>query len=52
VNAIRGDFTNLVITADLNLTDVLSNLTKPVPGGVPPTRQPASSSAGVPGAGG
>jgi phospholipid/cholesterol/gamma-HCH transport system substrate-binding protein len=52
VNGIRGDYTNLVITADLNLTDVLSNLTKPAAPGVSPIPQKQSFTVGVPGAGG
>ncbi|MEO6702416.1 MAG: MCE family protein [Jatrophihabitantaceae bacterium] len=36
VNGVRGDYTNLYISADLNLSDLLDNLLKPVPAGVPP----------------
>jgi phospholipid/cholesterol/gamma-HCH transport system substrate-binding protein len=35
VNGVRGDYTNLYITADLNLSDLLDNLLKPVPVSVP-----------------
>lgn len=35
VNGIRGDYTNLYISADLNLSDLLNNLLKPVPAGLP-----------------
>lgn len=52
VNGIRGDYTNLYVTADLNLTDLLSNLLTPVPKGS--TSQSAYSSplsATIPGAG-
>jgi len=35
VNGIRGDYTNLYVTADLNLSDLLDNLLKPTPPGLP-----------------
>ena len=35
VNGVRGDYTNLYISADLNLSDLLNNLLKPVPAGQP-----------------
>ncbi len=37
VDGIRGDYTNLYLTADLNLGDLLNNLLKTVPIGVPTT---------------
>jgi phospholipid/cholesterol/gamma-HCH transport system substrate-binding protein len=39
VNGVRGDYTNLYISADLNLSDLLDNLLKPVPTGTPPIPQ-------------
>ncbi|MGI8667606.1 MAG: MCE family protein [Jatrophihabitans sp.] len=39
VDGVRGDYTNLYISADLNLSDLLNNLLKPVPGGVVPIPQ-------------
>jgi phospholipid/cholesterol/gamma-HCH transport system substrate-binding protein len=36
VNGVRGDYTNLYISADLNLSDLLDNLLKPVPVGQVP----------------
>ncbi len=44
VNGIKGDYTNLYLSADLNLSDLLDNLLKP-----PPT--PLSGNAGGQGAG-
>ncbi|MDQ1742147.1 MAG: phospholipid/cholesterol/gamma-HCH transport system substrate-binding protein [Pseudonocardiales bacterium] len=41
VNGIRGDYTNLFLTADLNLTDLLDNLLTPPPVPLPATRQAA-----------
>jgi phospholipid/cholesterol/gamma-HCH transport system substrate-binding protein len=35
VNGIKGDYTNLYVTADLNLSDLLDNLLKPTPPGLP-----------------
>jgi phospholipid/cholesterol/gamma-HCH transport system substrate-binding protein len=35
VNAVRGDYTNLQITADLNLSDLLNNLLGQAPAGAP-----------------
>ncbi|HEX2903567.1 MAG TPA: MCE family protein [Jatrophihabitans sp.] len=35
VDGIRGDYTNLYLTADLNLSDLLDNLLKTVPAGLP-----------------
>lgn len=52
-NGVRGDYTNLWVTADLDLSTVLNNLGKPVPTGVNPT--PATRSAAeheIPGLGG
>ena len=43
VDGIRGDYTNLYLSADLNLSDLLDNLLKTVPVGVPTT--PAGQSA-------
>lgn len=43
VDGIRGDYTNLYLTADLNLGDLLDNLLKTVPVGVPTT--PATQGA-------
>lgn len=37
VDGIRGDYTNLYLTADLNLSDLLDNLLKTVPTGLDPT---------------
>jgi len=52
VNGIRGDYTNLYITADLNLSDLLSNLSTPVPAHRAPLPQKKSaSSAVIPGVG-
>ena len=45
VNGIRGDYTNLYISADLNLSDLLNNLLKPVPVGLPPS--PKANAAGA-----
>jgi phospholipid/cholesterol/gamma-HCH transport system substrate-binding protein len=35
VNGIRGDYTNLYVSADLNLSDLLDNLLTPAPPGLP-----------------
>ena len=35
VNGVKGDYTNLYLTADLNLTHLLDNLLKPPPTGLP-----------------
>jgi len=35
VNGVKGDYTNLYLTMDLNLSDLLNNLLKPVPTGEP-----------------
>ena len=37
VDGIRGDYTNLYLSADLNLSDLLNNLLKTVPVGLPTT---------------
>ncbi|MDQ2957071.1 MAG: MCE family protein [Actinomycetota bacterium] len=53
VNGIRGDYTNLYISADLNLSDLLNNLLKPVPIGVPPIpKQNSATAAPITGLGG
>lgn len=44
VDGIRGDYTNLYLSADLDLSDLLNNLLKPVPVGLPTT--PTGHSAG------
>jgi phospholipid/cholesterol/gamma-HCH transport system substrate-binding protein len=36
VNGIKGDYTNLYVSADLNLSDLLNNLLSPKPVGQPP----------------
>ncbi|MDQ1722068.1 MAG: phospholipid/cholesterol/gamma-HCH transport system substrate-binding protein [Pseudonocardiales bacterium] len=46
VNGVRGDYTNLFLTADLNLTHLLDNLLKPPPAPLPATQQAKSSPAG------
>ncbi len=51
VNGVKGDYTNLYISGDLNLSDLLNNLLTPVPTGQPPTVA-STSGAVVPGAGG
>lgn len=44
VNGVRGDYTNLYITGDLNLSDLLNNLLTPVAGQLPvPVTQSGSS---------
>ena len=45
VDGIRGDYTNLYLTADLNLSDLLNNLLKTVPIGVPTTPVGQSANA-------
>ncbi|HTZ42882.1 MAG TPA: MCE family protein [Jatrophihabitans sp.] len=45
VNGIKGDYTNLYLTADLNLSDLLDNLLTKVPVGEP--ANPAPSQAGT-----
>jgi phospholipid/cholesterol/gamma-HCH transport system substrate-binding protein len=35
VNGVKGDYTNLYLSADLDLSDLLNNLLKPVPVGLP-----------------
>lgn len=47
VNGVKGDYTNLYLTADLNLSHLLDNLLK-----LPPTPLPATQQAPSPGAGG
>ena len=37
VDGISGDYTNLYLSADLNLSDLLNNLLKTVPVGLPTT---------------
>ncbi|MEO7263130.1 MAG: MCE family protein [Jatrophihabitantaceae bacterium] len=44
VNGVKGDYTNLFLTADLNLTHLLDNLLKPPP--LPATQQAQSPGAG------
>ena len=44
VNGVRGDYTNLYISADLNLSDLLDNLLKPAP--VSPPALPKVKDAG------
>jgi len=52
-NGIRGDYTNLYVTADLNLTNILSNLTSPTPTGVDATPGVnAAKHSEIPGLGG
>ncbi|HEV2888718.1 MAG TPA: MCE family protein [Jatrophihabitans sp.] len=46
VNGIKGDYTNLFLTADLNLTHLLDNLLKPPPVPVPATQQADSTGSG------
>ncbi len=45
VNGVKGDYTNLYVTADLNLSDLLDNLLKPVPVGQLPVPRPQSATA-------
>ncbi|MDQ1733206.1 MAG: phospholipid/cholesterol/gamma-HCH transport system substrate-binding protein [Pseudonocardiales bacterium] len=53
VDGVRGDYTNLFVSADLNLTDLLDNLLSPAPPGTPAAQSPLKGSpALVPGAGG
>lgn len=53
VNGVRGDYTNLYISADLNLSDLLNNLLKPPPVGIPPVPQThTAASTALPGLGG
>jgi phospholipid/cholesterol/gamma-HCH transport system substrate-binding protein len=49
VNGIKGDYTNLYLTMDLNLSDLLDNLLKPVPAGLSSggTGQSAPSTGGI-----
>jgi len=51
VNGIKGDYTNLYVTADLNLSDLLDNLLKPTPPGLPAGSSQAGTSS-VPNLGG
>jgi phospholipid/cholesterol/gamma-HCH transport system substrate-binding protein len=46
VNGVKGDYTNLFLTADLNLTHLLDNLLKPPAIPLPATEQASSSGAG------
>jgi phospholipid/cholesterol/gamma-HCH transport system substrate-binding protein len=48
VDGVRGDYTNLYVTTDLNLTTLLNNLLKPVPPGVP-LNSASNSAATIPG---
>ena len=54
VNGVKGDYTNLFMTADLNLTHLLDNLLKPPATPLSsPAQQPRGSAAGgLPGLGG
>jgi phospholipid/cholesterol/gamma-HCH transport system substrate-binding protein len=53
VNGVKGDYTNLFLTADLNLTHLLDNLLKPPPTPLSTTEQPKTSGAvRLPGLGG
>jgi phospholipid/cholesterol/gamma-HCH transport system substrate-binding protein len=53
VNGVKGDYTNLFLTADLNLTDLLDNLLKPPPTPLAGTEQShGSGAAPLPGLGG
>jgi phospholipid/cholesterol/gamma-HCH transport system substrate-binding protein len=45
VNGVRGDYTNLYISADLNLSDLLDNLLKPLPVGTPAVPQVKGTAA-------
>jgi len=45
VDGIRGDYTNLYLTADLNLSDLLDNLLKTTPVGLAPTPVGQSANA-------
>ena len=51
VNGIKGDYTNLFLTADLNLTHLLDNLLKPPPTPLSGQPQTQSPTAGLPGLG-
>ena len=52
-NGVKGDYTNLYLTADLDLRHVLDNLLKPPPTPLPTTEQARSSGvAPLPGLGG
>jgi phospholipid/cholesterol/gamma-HCH transport system substrate-binding protein len=44
-NAIRGDYTNLWVSADLDLSDLLNNVASPVPTGVNPNPTTKSEKA-------
>ena len=54
VNGVRGDYTNLYISADLNLSDLLNNLLKPPPVAMPPggPKAKAAGASPLPGLGG
>jgi phospholipid/cholesterol/gamma-HCH transport system substrate-binding protein len=45
VNGVRGDYTNLYISADLNLSDLLDNLLTPLPVGTPSLPQAKGAAA-------
>ena len=54
VNGVKGDYTNLYLSADLDLSDLLDNLLKPVPVGLPVGQNPtgagsAGSGSALPG---
>jgi len=53
VNGVKGDYTNLFLTADLNLTDLLDNLLKPPASPLPASEQAKGHGVGrLPGLGG
>jgi phospholipid/cholesterol/gamma-HCH transport system substrate-binding protein len=53
VNGVKGDYTNLYLTADLNLTDLLDNLLTLPPTPLPNTEQARNSgTVQLPGLGG
>lgn len=53
VNGIKGDYTNLFVTADLDVSDILDNLLTDGQGNLsPPTLPPVTTVPGEPGVGG
>ena len=52
VNGIKGDYTNLFLTADLNLTHLLDNLLKPPATPLPTAKAQSSAVSRLPGLGG